>query len=246
MRDHGSVSRDNPTRQQRPGGAVRVSRVVAVVLLLLSALGYCGWLLEFLLATDLPVHSSYIAELGASGRPYSAVFRAIDFGTGAAALAATPFLARLVPVQLSPRLTVMVIALFGVIMLLSGGLSMDCAPAASHVCAHRQAAGAVSAEHVAREVLGAAVVPVFVLGAASAQRWFASGFWRNGLRAALVLTITGGLTMLLLTTVGPAWYVGIVARAQAFVQAATLFFGAVYLLKIARVSPRDVVGSERE
>lgn len=210
---------------------------------MVASAGYCGWTLEFLLPTELPVHSSYIAELGAAGRPYSGVFRTIEFVTGVAALGATPFLARLVPVQWSARLTVMSIAIFGVVMLLSGGLSLDCAPAVSQSCGYRQTVGTPSTEHAARVVLAVAVLPVFLLGAGSAERWFAKGIWRHGLRLALGLTLAAGLTMLLLETVGSARYVGVVARVQAFVQAATLFAGAVYLLKAARAAPRDVTGS---
>src|SRR5699024_5600769 len=147
-------------------------RIVGVCLLMVAALGYCGWLLQFPLPTELPVRSSFIAELSAAGRPYDTLFRVIDFGTGAAALASTPFLARLLPVQLMPRLTVMAIALFGILMLLSGGLTLDCAPSVDDLCAARGAHGSLSATHTARWGITIAVPVVFVLGTASAERWF--------------------------------------------------------------------------
>src|SRR5699024_11753879 len=122
---------------------------VGVCLLMVAAVGYCGWFLQFLLPTELPVRSSFIAVLSAAGRPYGTLFRVIDFGTGAAALASTPFLARLLPVQLMPRLTVMAIALFGILMLLSGGLTLDCAPSVDDVRASRGGKCSVLGTHSA-------------------------------------------------------------------------------------------------
>src|SRR5699024_2194847 len=88
-----------------------------------------------------------------------------------------------------------------------------------------------------------AVPVVFVLGTASAERWFARGFWRNGLRCGLALVILAGAGLVVSATGGSGDYLGLVARIQAFLQAATLFFGAVYILDVARATPRTVVVS---
>src|SRR5699024_1245714 len=310
MGDHVRVPRRNITlSRQVPRGTVRVSRNVGVCLLMVAAFGYCGWALEFLLPTQLPAAGSYIVELSAADRPHSTLFRAIDFGTGAAALGATPFLGRLVPVQLLRRLTVTTVGVFGVLMLLRGGMILDCAPSVSQACVSRQARGAGPAAHSAARVLSVAgraalgatpflgrLVPVqllprltvttvgvfgvlmllrggmildcapsvsqacvsrqardavsaahstgwvltiavhalFLLGVASAERWFARGFWRNGMRLALALMVLTGVAVLLSVTLGGGDYVGVLVRVQTFVQAATLFLGAVYLLSLAR------------
>lgn len=209
-----------------------------VCLMILSALGYCGWALEFFLPTGLPAWQSYIAELSADGRPYSQLFVAIEFTTGALALAATPLLARLVPAQVMPRLTVLAIALFGVVMLLRGGLTLDCAPSASELCATRQSAGALSSEHRARWALAVANSVVFLFGAATAERWFFRGFWQGGVRLAFGLAVLTGLAVLVLGALGPGHYVGLVVRVQAVIQGATLFFGAIYLISTARLPQR--------
>lgn len=235
MRDHVQVSGQNVTSpRSRAGAGVRLPRILGECLLMLAAVGYCGWALEFVLPTGLPPWQSYIAELSADGRPYSQLFRAIDFTTGALALAATPFLARLVPAQLMPRLTVLMIALFGVVMLLRGALTLDCAPSAGELCAGRQAAHALSSEHQARWALLVANSVVFLLGAATAERWFSRGFWRNGLRLALALVVVTGVALLVLGALGPGHYAGLVVRVQTFIQAAALFFGALYLVSTAR------------
>lgn len=207
-----------------------------------AAVGFCGWALAFFLPTGLPAGQAFIAELSADGRPYSGLFRTIDFVTGAAALASTPFLARLVPAQLMPRLTVLVIALFGVVMLLRGGLTLDCAPSVNELCASRQASGALSAEHQARWVLSVANTVVFLLGAGTAQRWFYRGFWRNGVRLAFAAALLAAVAATVLWAAGPGHYAGSVVRLLTFVEAAALFFGAVYLINTARGRQRDAPG----
>ena len=240
MRDHVLVSGQNVTPpRSRAGAGLRVPRVIGVCLLVLAAIGYSGWVLEFFLSTGLPAGQAYIAELSADGRPYHQLFRAIDFVTGALALAATPLLARLVPAQVMPRLTVVVIALFGVIMLLRGALTLDCAPSVSEVCASGQAGGALSSEHKARWALAVANSVIFLLGAASAERWFSRGFWRNGLRLAVGLAVVTGAAILALGALGPGAYVGLVVRVQTGIHAAALFFGAMYLVYTARRPQRE-------
>src|SRR5699024_3548544 len=215
MGDHVRVPRRNITlSRQVPRGTVRVSRNVGVCLLMVAAFGYCGWALEFLLPTQLPAAGSYIVELSAADRPHSTLFREIDFGTGAAALGATPFLGRLVPVQLLPRLTVTTVGVFGVLMLLRGGMILDCAPSVSQACVSRQARDAVSAAHSTGWVLTIAVHALFLLGVASAERWFARGFWRNGMRLALALMVLTGVAVLLSVTLGGGDYVGVLVRVQ--------------------------------
>lgn len=206
-------------------------------MLVLSALGYCGWIVEFFLPTGVPVTQSYVAELSAHGVPYRNVFRALDFGTGTLALASTPFLARLVPAQLMPRLTVIAIALFGIIMLLRGGITLDCAPSASELCARRQDSGAVSAEHRMSWALSAATGATFLLGVLSAERWYPRGMWRIGLRTVLALAVVLGVTIVALDAYGVEHLVGVAVRALLVVQSFTLFAGASYLVFAARVSP---------
>lgn len=213
---------------------MRVVRTLGVGLLGLAALGYCGWVLEFFLPTGVPPWQSYVAELSADGRPYQDLFRVINFVTGALALASTPFLARLVPAQLMPRLTVIAVAVFGIVMLLRGGLTLDCAPSVGEICRQRQAGGTVSSAHTATWVLSVATSVLFLLGVASAERWFPRGMWRNGLRVAFLLAAALGTTIIVLDAFGPGHLVGVAVRAQLVVQAATLFTGATYLAYAAR------------
>src|SRR5699024_4797119 len=121
-----------------------------------------------------------------------------------------------------------------VLMLLRGGMILDCAPSVSQSCVSRQMRDAVSATHSTGWVLTIAVHVLFLFGLVSAERWFARGVWRNGIRLALALVILTGAGLLLSMMLGGDC-VGVLVRVQTFVQAAALFFGAVYLLRLARV-----------
>lgn len=237
MGDHVCVSGQYVTPRRpraRAGATVRVTRHLGIVLLGVAAFGYLGWAVEFVLPTGLPLADSYVIELSADGRPYQGLFRAFDLVTGFAALAASPLLARVVPAQIMPRLTIATVAVFGLVMLLRGLLTLDCAPSVDAACS---GGDAHSAAHHASWALAVATSVLYLFGVATAERWFCRGFWRNTLRCAFVLGGGCGAAILVLDWWGGGQLVGIVVRVQLVVHAAVLLVGAAYLGTLSRRRP---------
>lgn len=213
---------------------VRVARVVGVCLLVLSTIGYSAWVLEFVLPGGPPPLRSYVSEASAIGQPHRDLFRLLDIVAGAAYLLAVPFLLRLVPAHATPRLTVVAVGLMGAILLLRAAFTLDCAESLSELCRARADSGQVSAAHNVRVALSVLSTVLYLIGIASAERWWPWGFWRNSARVALVLVISTSIVIVLLASLGPGMLVGLPMRIQLVTMAMILFVGAGYLVRSAR------------
>lgn len=132
----------------RTDGSARAT----AALLVLGALAYSAWVLEFVLRTGLDPAGSYVSELMATDQPYGRFFRATDLVAGLLVLAAA-LTALTLPGRRPWTVTGWVaLALFGAATAADSRLPLSCAPTADAECAAREAAGLVPFTHTAHAV----------------------------------------------------------------------------------------------
>jgi hypothetical protein len=184
---------------------VRAARLLAVTLVGVGVLGYSAWLVEFFLPTGVSQVHQQVRELSGEGTPYRDVFRIGAVVSGLAFLLAGPTLVRLAPVHWTARLSSAAVSVFGMLVLMG--------------VAYPRSAGI--------ELL---VNVVFVLGAGSLVLWWPRG-WRSVAVAGLALALLTWLAMLVLTSMGPDHFIGVVSRVQVLGRAVLLSIGASYLFR---------------
>lgn len=121
-------------------------RLVASALLVGAAL-YSAWLFGPFVDPHSRSMSSYVSELAAVGRPYSTLFRCLDFVCGAVVLTATVVVLRSRPQRWLIRIGWCAVALFAAATVADSLLPLSCAPHSDPTCAAREASGDVPLTH---------------------------------------------------------------------------------------------------
>lgn len=183
---------------------VRAARLLAVILVGLGVLAYSAWLLEFFLPTGVSALHDPVRELTDSGTPYRDVFRAATAVAGLAFVLAGPPLVRMAPVHWTARMSAGSVSLFGVLVMVDAAYPMS-------------------------PGLDLLMNLAFVVGAGSLVLWWPEG-WRTVAIAGLTLMLATWLAMLVLS-LGPGHFLGIVSRVQALGRAILLAIGASYLYR---------------
>jgi hypothetical protein len=171
----------------------------------LGGLAYSAWLLEFLLPTGVSALHDPVTELLAEGTPYRDVFRAATALAGLAFVLAGPPLVRLAPVHWTARLSAGAVSAFGVLLLVHAAYPLN--------------PGVELLMNLA-----------FVFGAGSLVLWWPRG-WRTVAIAGLTLVLVTWLVMLVLMSLGPGHFAGIVSRVQLLSRVVLLAIGASYLFR---------------
>lgn len=191
---------------------VRAARLLAVSLVGLGVLAYSAWLLEFFLPTGVSALHDPVRELTAEGTPYRDVFRAATALAGLAFVLSGPPLMRMAPVHWTARLSAGSVSMFGVLVLIDAAYPMN----------------------PGLELL---MNLAFVFGAGSLVLWWPQG-WRTIAVAGLMLVVVTWLVMLVLMSLGPGHFLGIVSRIQVLGRAVLLVLGVAYLYRGHLPRPR--------
>jgi hypothetical protein len=126
---------------------VNSRRRLVVPALLLGAALYSAWLFGPFVDPHSRSMSSYVSELAAIGRPFSTLFRCLDFLCGAVVLAATAVAFRSGPQRWLTRIGWGAVLLFAVSTMADSLLPLSCAPHSEPACAAKEAAGDVPLTH---------------------------------------------------------------------------------------------------
>ncbi|MEU3275341.1 DUF998 domain-containing protein [Saccharomonospora sp. NPDC006951] len=218
-----------PPATHRPTTLLTV-RALAVVLLTVGGVGYCGWLLEFFLETGLSPLRATIDELSAVGQPYRNVFRTAEIIAGAAFVLSVPPLLRLAPVHWQARLTIGAVYVLGVLLVVRGVTAPDCAVSSGPVCTQRQE---FSAGHHVHHVTSVLLSLHYAVGTGTLVLWW-QGRWR--VRAAVVagLAALAWLAIIAVEWFVPGTYTGVAVRVRAILVGVAIAVGIGYLLTVGK------------
>jgi hypothetical protein len=162
-------------------------RRILIGLLVLGAVLYSSWMLEWVLPTGLDPSRAYVSELAALDQPYGFLFRTGDLLTGIVLATAAGFGLALRPRRLLTTIGWIGLAVFAVSTFLDSRMPLACSAHGSSECAGREEAGLLHAVRSLHAVTSsaaatAAAVSVFAFILAAYRygwprplRWFGLG-----------------------------------------------------------------------
>lgn len=225
-----------PSALQRQRTLVTV-RATAVALMAVGVVAHLGWVLEFVVDTGLPTPRSGPGELTAAGQPHRELFRTAEWVSGVAFVLAAPPLLRLAPVHWQSRLTVLMVALFGVVEILHGTFTYDCAVITDGTACLPPEGPSIG--HHVHQVTGVLLSIQIALGPAPLLLW-----WRNRWRVVagvlLVIQVVAWLVAMSGFLGGDVLLAGIATRVQLLSAAVLLGSGTVYVATVGRWTRGDV------
>lgn len=213
-------------------------RVAVAALLILGAVGYASWLLEFVLDTGIDPLRGFASELAAADQPYGFVFRTSDLVTGCiVAVAGVLGLSRYSQGWVAAVGWIGLIV-FAVATIADSRLPMSCAATTDAVCAARESEGNLPLTHdlhaatSASASTGAVVSSLAFLLAAFRYGWPA---WLKVTGVAVAIVFIGG-TVWTLTAAGlrgeqDAW-LGLGQRVQLLAFCGWLIFVALSVIHV--------------
>lgn len=231
------------------------SRLAVVCGVVLGAVLYSSWVLEWVLPTGLDPSRAYVSELAALDQPYGLIFRTGDLLTGIVLAVTALFAVTLRPRRLLTTIGWIGLAVFAVSTMLDSRMPLECSAHASAACAAREQAGLLDQSRLAHALtsVGAATaaavsVLAFIL-AAFRYRW---PHWLRWVGVAIVLTYLVGnvWTVFAIDMDGrgdEVWLLGYAQRLQLVATTAWIVYAALCAAygQSAALVPRGTTALDR-
>ncbi len=197
-------------------------RTAVVVALVVGAVTYSSWLLEWVLPTGLDPSRAYTSELAALDQPYGLLFRTADLLTGILLTVTAGVALTLRPRRPLTTVGWVALAVFAIATVLDSRMPLECSAHGSAACAAREQAGLLDEARLAHALTSvsaatAAGVSVFAFILAAYRYGWPHRLRWTGIGIVVVYLIGNAWTLFAIDMDGrgdEVWLLGYAQRLQ--------------------------------